>query len=115
MASGRRYNITLQKLINSSKKNLQFIASLCNVRQPQSLLGLWLRLECSLDCIIVTLAYRIGDKSEIRFLRERPSMFKMIKLTIFVFLHKSTLQHLIYSYSITIYTNVPQMSPFMTL
>ena len=67
--------------------------------------------------IYVTLAYRIGDKSEIRFLRERPSMtmFKMIKLTIFVFLHKSTLQHLIYSYSITIYTNVPQMSPFMTL
>ena len=63
----------------------------------------------------VTLAHRIGDKSEIRFLRERPSMFKMIKLTIFVFLHKSTLQHLIYSYSITIYTNVPQMSPFMTL
>ena len=56
--------------------------------------------------IYVTLAYRIGDKSEIRFLRERPSMFKMIKLTIFVFLHKSTLQHLIYSYSITIYTNV---------
>ena len=54
----------------------------------------------------VTLAYRIGDKSEIRFLRERPSMFKMIKLTIFVFLHKSKLQHLIYSYPIAIYTNV---------
>ena len=33
----------------------------------------------------MTLAYRIGDKSEIRFLRERPLMFKMIKLTIFVF------------------------------
>ena len=35
--------------------------------------------------LYVTLAYRIGDKSEIRFLRERPLMFKMIKLTIFVF------------------------------
>ena len=58
------------------------------------------------QCNNVTLAYRIGDKSEIRFLRERPSMFKMIKLTIFVFLHKSKLRHLIYSYPIAIYTNV---------
>ena len=59
-----------------------------------------------MKAVHVTLAYRIGDKSEIGFLRERPSMFKMIKLTIFVFLHKRKLQHLIYSYPIAIYTNV---------